>query len=69
MDSKYKAENDFQRYVDISRLKNWAAQSLSPTSSLRGLLLVEKNTLHVNDFLSKMETWLKLSRIETQRKT
>ena len=66
MGSKYKSEIGYQRYVDISRLKNWAVKSLSPKSNLRALLLIEKDTLQVDDFLSKMETWLKLSRIETQ---
>jgi len=68
MGSKYKAEAEYQSYVDISKLKGWAVQSLSPESSLRSLLLIEKETLPVHEFLSKMETWLKLSRIETQNR-
>ncbi len=66
MGSKDKPEIYPKKYIDVSKLKGWAARSLSPKSSLRALLLLEKDTLPVDEFLSKMETWLKLSRIETQ---
>ena len=69
MDSRDKDKINYNKHVDISNLKNWATQNLLPTSNLWAILLLEKDILKVDDFLSKIDTWLKLYRIETQRKS
>ena len=56
-------------YVNLSGLKRWARGNLSHESTLRSLLLLEKDKLTVDEFLSKIDTWQKLSRIEVGRKS
>jgi len=53
-----------EQKIDISDLKLWAAQTLSSTSPLRGVLLLEQERLSVENFLAKMDTWLKLVELE-----
>ncbi len=52
--------------VDIQGLKVWAKGNLPAISHLRGILLLEKDVLMVDEFLSKMDIWLKLIGLEEQ---
>ena len=53
-------------HVDIHGMKLWATANLLKTSHLRGILLLEKDILTVDEFLAKMEIWLKLIELEGQ---
>ena len=53
--------NSELRHVDIKRLKQWAQVYLKETSPLRSVLTLEKDKLTYDEFLAKMETWLKLA--------
>jgi len=48
--------------VDISRLKEFALQ-LPQDHPLQRVLLVEKDRLTVDEFLSRIDLWLKLSAV------
>jgi hypothetical protein len=48
--------------VDISRLKGFALQ-LPADHPLQRVLLIEKDMLTVDEFLSRIDLWLKLSTI------
>ena len=52
--------------VDISRLKEWAIINLGFDSKLRTVLSVERDQLRVEEFLAKMETWMKVCRLESK---
>jgi len=47
--------------ISISRLKQWVLQKLPRESKLRELILSEKEILTVDEFVSKLETWLLLA--------
>jgi hypothetical protein len=47
--------------VDISPLKQFAAEKL-PDSPLRDLILQEKNTMPPEEYVIKVDVWLKLLR-------
>ncbi len=49
--------------VDIRPLKRFAFQ-LPASSPLRSIILSEKDSVTVDEFLVKMDTWLKLSHLE-----
>jgi len=51
--------------VDIHRVKLWAKSNLPTISHLRGILLLEKDHLSVDEFLAKMDLWLKLIELES----
>jgi hypothetical protein len=53
-----------QNNVNINRLKLWAKRNLPSGSHLRELLLIEKDLLTIDEFLSKMDVWLKLIHLE-----
>ena len=44
--------------VNIGRLKRWVLQRFPRESKLRQLILSEKETLTVDEFVAKLETWL-----------
>jgi hypothetical protein len=48
--------------VDISRLKGFALQ-LPADHPLQRVLLIEKDMLTVDEFLSRIDLWLRLSTI------
>ncbi len=50
--------------VDIARLKVFAVEGLPKDSKLRELILTEKDMLNVEEFLAKMDVWLKLVKME-----
>ena len=52
------------KQVDIRRTKLWAKANLPATSNLRGILLLEGDLLTVDEFLVKMDIWLKLFDME-----
>ena len=52
------------RLVDINRLKQWAFEYLEVTSHLRAVLSLEKDLLTSEEFLVKMDTWIKLAELE-----
>jgi len=47
--------------VRIDRLKQWVLQKLPKESKLRELILSEKEILTVDEFVTKLETWLLLA--------
>ena len=51
--------------VDIYGIKLWAKANLPAISHLREILSSEENLLTVNEFLAKMDIWLKLIDMET----
>ncbi len=50
--------------VDIHGIKLWAKANLLAESHLRGILLLEKDILTGEEFLAKMDIWLKLFDME-----
>ena len=52
------------KQVDIHGIKLWATANLLTISHLRGILLLEKDILTVDEFLAKMDIWLKLIELE-----
>jgi hypothetical protein len=50
--------------VNVSSLKSWAMRNLSSVSHLRAVLVFEKDILSVDQFLAKMDIWLKLAELE-----
>ncbi|MEM3403679.1 MAG: hypothetical protein QXJ17_03965 [Nitrososphaeria archaeon] len=50
--------------VDISELKKFVIENMPRDSKLRELILCEKDTMTVEDFLSKSDLWFKLLKIE-----
>lgn len=53
--------------VDVRRLKNFAFQKLPKDSELRDILLTERDLLNINEFLVKIEIWLKLLRVRRKK--
>ena len=47
--------------VSIGGLKQWVLQSFSKESTLRVLILSEKEILTVDEFVTKLETWVLLA--------
>lgn len=54
-------------YVDIRRLKNWARKNLRGDSSLRELIMLDEDRMPSEAFLAKMDAWLSLYDIESDR--
>ncbi len=52
------------KLVDIRRLKQWARIHLKPDSKLREIIILEDDYLLPEEYLSKMDVWLKLSKLE-----
>lgn len=52
------------RAVNISGLKSFATESLPCISRLRAVLLSERDQLTPEDFLAKMDVWMRLLNIE-----
>ena len=50
------------RPVDITRLRNFAAEKLPHESPLRDILLQEKDQIPAAEFLAKLQVWLALLR-------
>jgi predicted XRE-type DNA-binding protein len=48
------------KQIKISDLKQFALANLPATSSLRDLILAEKEELSVQEFLAKLDLWLRL---------
>ena len=53
------------KQLGIHGLKNWAKDILPRTSQIRSILLLERDFLTVDEFLAKMDIWLKLIDMET----
>lgn len=53
-----------KRKIDIRRIRRFAQERLPIDSPLRDVLLAEKDELSIQDFLAKMDVWLKLLRRE-----
>ena len=51
------------RTVRLEQLKRFAL-GLPPSSTLRSILLAEKDNLTADEFLVKMDTWLRLALLE-----
>jgi len=60
------SQNSSEPKVTIKNLKPFADQNL--TGSLRGVILLEKDELTPAEFLSKVEVWLTLLRLEGDRR-
>ena len=52
--------------VNIHGIKLWAKGNLPAKSHLRGILLLEGDHLTIDEFLAKMDIWLKLIELEGQ---
>jgi hypothetical protein len=52
------------RQLDIHGLKHWAKENLPRTSQIRSILLLERDYLAVEEFIAKMDLWLKLIDLE-----
>ena len=52
------------KHLDIHGLKYWAKENLPRTSQIRSILLFERDFLAVEEFLAKMDLWLKLIDLE-----
>ena len=52
------------KLVDIRRLKHWAGMHLKSESKLREIIILEDDYLLPEEYLSKMDVWLKLSNLE-----
>ncbi|MEM3733276.1 MAG: hypothetical protein QXK81_07225 [Candidatus Bathyarchaeia archaeon] len=50
--------------LSMKSLKDFALNNLPKGSVLREVLLMEKDELEVNEFLIKMDVWLKLFKME-----
>jgi hypothetical protein len=50
--------------VDIHRVKLWAKVNLPVISHLREILLLEEDLLSVDEFLAKIDIWIKLIELE-----
>ena len=50
--------------LDIHGLKFWAKENLPRTSQIRSILLLERDYLAVEEFIAKMDLWLKLIDLE-----
>ena len=50
--------------IDISRLRNFALDTLPPESPLREVLAAEANELRVDVFLARLPIWLRLSTLQ-----
>lgn len=55
---------EYSEQVEIHEIKHWATANLPIISHLRGILLLEKDFLTVDEFLAKMDIWLKLIDLE-----
>jgi hypothetical protein len=51
--------------VRIVKVKEFAARNLPEASALRRLLLEERDEIDREEFLAKMDLWLKLLRVES----
>jgi len=49
--------------IDISVLKSFVLQNFPNNSPVRNIILAERETLGIHEFLAKMETWLKLLKV------
>lgn len=56
-----KTRERMSREVDISSLKQFAAEKL-PDSPLRDLILLEKDKMAPEEYVIKVDVWLKLLR-------
>ena len=52
------------KQLDIHGLKLWAKENLPRTSQIRSILLLERDYLVVEEFIAKMDLWLKLIDLE-----
>ncbi len=53
------------KQLDIHGLKSWAEENLPRISQIRSILLLERDSLTVEEFIAKMDIWLKLIDIES----
>jgi hypothetical protein len=53
----------------ILGIKEFASGELPEGSILRHLLLTEREEMDINEFLAKMDIWLKLLRMESTRQS
>jgi hypothetical protein len=52
------------RVLDIRQLKKWVKRNFKPDSKLSEVILLEDDYLLPEEYLAKMDTWLKLYDIE-----
>ena len=53
--------------VDIRPLKDYAVSNLSSRPTLRDTILIEDDELGEAEFVAKLDTWLKLFRVDGER--
>jgi hypothetical protein len=56
-----------RRHLDIRRLKTWARKNLRGDSKLREVILLDEDHMLPGTFLAKMDVWLSLYNIESDR--
>lgn len=52
------------RFIDIRKLKQWSIRYLKQGSKLREILVLEDDFLLPEEYLAKMDVWLKLVDLE-----
>lgn len=52
------------KFVDIRRLKQWANTNLRRHPKLREIILLDQDQLTPEEYLTKLDIWLKLFQIE-----
>ena len=57
-----KGESTLSDHVNLTIVKQWAAENLGHQSALREILLQEKTEIPIAEFLLKMRIWLALAR-------
>jgi len=62
--TKNEGRKKYTKKVNIHGLKLWAEQNLPKASHIRSILQLEKDSLTVEEFVVKMDIWIKLIDIE-----
>ena len=57
-------EDNIVKSLDIRRLKQWIIKHLKPDSRLRDVILLEEDIMLPEEYLAKLDVWLKLYKIE-----
>ena len=56
----------FHRHIDLESLKKWASINLTAAPYLRSLILSERDELSIEEFLVKVDIWVRLLTEETR---
>lgn len=56
-----------RKRIDLGRLKTFVIEKLPPDSIVRAIILEEGDSLTAQEFVTKVEVWLKLLRRDKSR--